>query len=634
MPSEIIRFEDYELDPAAFELRRAGSVVRLERIPFQLLLHLAQCRERVVTREEILEAVWGRNVFVDADNSINTAVRKIRQALKDDPDNPRFLRTVPGKGYRFSAEVAADPPAAPPPLQELADPPPSGAAAAGKRMPGWIIFGALAAVLIVAALVARPHVLRPASATSPKIMIVVLPFLNLSNDPQEDFFVDGMTEEKITQLGSLDPQRLGVIARTSSMQYKGAHKSADQIARELGVKYLLEGSVRREGERVRVTAQLIQASDQTHVWAGDFDRDQSGVLKLQSDVALAISSKIDLTLSPPERARLAEAPALNAPAHEAYLQGLHDLDLRTKPAVVRAIAEFQHSIALDPNYAPAHAALARTYGLASVVGAMSSMESMPEAREAALRSIALDPSLSAGHSSLAFVKAHYEFDWPGAEREYLRALDLNPNDAYAHVFYSNSYLSPRGRHAEAIDEMQKAIAIDPFSAPVESFLGRTYIWSREYDKAMAQLRKCAEMFPGFAIDHERMAQLHAFTGRFDDTIAEDTKARLLSGEDQKSVLQKEAELRRAWTTGGPQGYWNKVLEFTQRPDNPPETYGSPFGTAILYAQLREKDKALECLEKAYEQRSLFMTEIAIEPAFDSLRPDPRFQDLLHRVGLN
>jgi TolB-like protein len=200
-----------------------------------------------------------------------------------------------------------------------------------------------------------------------------------------------MTEEMVTQLGSLDPQRLGVIARTSSMQYKGAHKSADQIARELGVKYLLEGSVRREGERVRVTAQLIQASDQTHVWAGDFDRDQSGVLKLQSDVALAISSKIDLTLSPPARARLAGAPALNAPAHEAYLQGLHDLDLRTKPAVVRAIAEFQQAIALDPNYAPVHAALARTYGLASVVGAMSSMESMPKAREAALRSIALDP---------------------------------------------------------------------------------------------------------------------------------------------------------------------------------------------------------------------------------------------------
>ena len=634
MPSEIIRFEDYELDPTVFELRRAGSVVRLERIPFQLLLHLAQSRERVVTREEILEAIWGKNVFVDADNSINTAVRKIRQALKDDPDNPRYVRTVPGRGYRFAAEIAPAPAALPPPRQEVAAPPPPGPPARGKPMPRWIIFGVLAAVLIVAALVARPHVLRPSGAASPKIMIVVLPFLNLSNNPQEDFFADGMTEEMITQLGSLDPQRLGVIARTSSMQYKGAHKSAEQIARELGVKYLLEGSVRREGERVRVTAQLIQASDQTHVWAGDFDRDQSGVLKLQSDVALAISSKIDLTLSPPARARLSEAPALNAPAHEAYLQGLHDWDLRTKPAAVRAIAEFQHAIALDPNYAPAHAALARAYSLAPVVDAMSSMESMPKAKEAALHAIALDPSLATGHTTLGFVKAHYEFDWTGAQREYLRALDLNPNDAYAHMFYSNSYLSPLGRHAEAIEEMQKAIAIDPFSAPVESFLGRTYIWSRQYDKALAQFRKCAEMFPGFAIDHERIAQLHAFMGRFDDAISEDTKARLLSGEDQKSALQKEAALRHAWATSGPQGYWKKLLELTRMPDNPPETYLSLVGTATIYVQLGEKSKALECLEEAYEQRSLAMTEIAIEPAFDSLRSDAKFQNLLHRVGLN
>ncbi len=634
MPSEIIRFEDYELDPAAFELRRAGRVVRLERIPLQLLLYLAKCRERVVTREEILEAIWGKDVFVDADNSINTAVRKIRQTLKDDPENPRFLRTVPGKGYRFAAAIVLGPSAPPPGLQEAEAPLPSGAPPATRQIPRWIIFSALGTALIVAALVARPHVLRPSAATSPKFMIVVLPFLNLSNDPKEDFFADGMTEEMITQLGSLDPQRLGVIARTSSMQYKGAHKSADQIAKELGVKYLLEGSVRREGDRVRVTAQLIQANDQTHLWAGDFDRDQSGVLKLQSDVALAISNKIDLTLSPPARARLSEAPTLNASAHEAYLQGLHDLDLRTKSSTGRAIAEFQHAISLDPDYAPAHAALARTYALASVVGAMTTLESMPKAREAALRSIALDPSLSAGHSTLGFVKAHYEFDWPGAQREYLRALELNPNDAYAHVFYSNSYLSPLGRHAEAIDEMHKAIAIDPFSAPLESFIGRTYIWSRQDDKALAQFRKCAEMFPGFAIDHERLAQLYASMSRFEDAIAEDTKARLLSGEDENSVLHKEAALRHAWTTGGAQGYWKKLLELTQMPDNPPETYGPPFGTAILYAHLREKSKALECLEKAYEQRSLAMTEIAIEPAFDLLRPDPRFQDLLRRVGLN
>jgi len=628
MPHETIRFEDFELDPGSFELRRAGRLVKLERIPLQLLFLLAENRDRLVTREEILLAIWGKDVFVDADNSINTAVRKARQALKEDPENPRFLRTIPGKGYRFTAPVTSSAPPSPV-VADLQIGQPS-----RKRLPKWPVLAALVLVaLVTTGLILRSRLTKPPRTIPKKAMLVVLPFLNLSDDPREDYFADGMTEEMITQLGSLDPQHLGVIARTSSMQYKGAKKGAAQVARELGVDYLLEGSVRRSDQRVRVTAQLIQASDQTHLWAADFDRDLIEVLKLQSDIALAISSKIQLTLSPPARARLSEAPSLNAAAYETYLQGLHDWDLRTKPAVLRAVAEFQQAIALDPNYAPAHAALARTYSLAPVFGAMTPMESMPKAREAAQRAISLDPSLAAGHSTLGFVLAHYDFDWPAAEGEYLRALDLNPNDAYAHFFYSNSYLSPLGRHAEAIDEMQKAVAIDPFSAPVQSFLGRTYIWARQYDKAQAQFRKCAEMFPGFAIDHERLAQLYASRGRFEEAIAEDTKARLFAGEDQASALQKEAALRHAWTTGGSQGYWKQLLEFTQLPVNPPEAYNSPFGTAILYAQLGEKSKALDSLEKAYGQRSLSMTELAIEPAFDSLRPDPRFQSLLHRTGL-
>jgi TolB-like protein/DNA-binding winged helix-turn-helix (wHTH) protein/Tfp pilus assembly protein PilF len=628
MPHETLRFEDFELDLGSFELRRAGRLVKLERIPLQLLFLLAENRDRLVSREEILLAIWGKDVFVDADNSINTAVRKARQALKDNPENPRFLRTIPGKGYRFTAPVSSSAPSSPV-VADLQIGQPS-----RKRLPKWPVLAAFVLVaLVTTGLILRSRLTKPPKTIPKKAMLVVLPFLNLSADQREDYFADGMTEEMITQLGSLDPQHLGVIARTSSMQYKGAKKGAAQVARELGVDYLLEGSVRRSDQRVRVTAQLIQASDQTHLWAADFDRDLSEVLKLQSELALAISNKIELSLSPSTRARLAEVPSLNAAAYEAYLQGLHDWDLRTKPAVERGIAEFLHAIALDPDYAPAHAALARAYSLAPVVGAMTPMESMPKAREAARRAISLDPSLAAGHSTLGFVLAHYDFDWPAAEGEYLRALDLNPNDAYAHLFYSNSYLSPLGRHAEAIDEMQKAVAIDPFSAPVQSFLGRTYIWARQYDKAQAQFRKCAEMFPGFAIDHERLAQLLAFLGKFEDAIAEDTRARLLSGEEEHSVLQKEAALRHAWTSGGSRGYWEQLLEFTQLPVNPPETYNSPFGTAILYAQLGEKSKALDSLERAFDQRSLSMTELAIEPSFDPLRPDPRFQALLHRLTL-
>ncbi len=627
MPHETIRFEDFELDPGSFELRRSGHIVKLERIPLQLLFLLAENRHRLVTREEILLAIWGKDVNVDADNSINTAVRKARQALKDDPENPRFLRTIPGKGYRFTAPVT--PSTAPSP--EAVDLPigPSHQ----KHLRKWLVLAALVLVALVSTvLIFRSPLTKPSKTIPTKAMLVVLPFLNLSDDPHQDYFADGMTEEMITQLGSLDPQHLGVIARTSSMQYKDAKKGAAQVAHELGVDYLLEGSVRRSDRRIRVTAQLIQASDQTHLWAADFDRDLSDVLKLQSDLALAISSKIQLTLSPPALTRLKEAPSLNAAAHEAYLQGLHDWDLRTKPAVLRAIAEFQQAIALDPNYAPAHAALARAYSLASIVGAMNAMESMPRARESALRAIGLDPSLAAGHTTLGFVLAHFDFDWPAAEREYQRALDLNPNDAYAHMFYSNSYLSPLGHQVEAIDEMQKAITIDPFSAPVQSFLGRTYIWARQYDQAVAQFRKCNEMFPGFAVNHERLAQLLAFLGKFEDAITEDTKARMLVGEDD-SALRTELALRHAWTTSGSKGYWKQLLNLAQATVNLPEGYNSPFGTAILYAQLGENSRALDALENAYQERSLSMTELAIEPSFDPLRADPRFQTLLRRVGL-
>jgi len=642
MLQETIHFEGFELDPGAFELRRDGQLIKLERIPLQLLLLLAENRQRLVTREEILRVIWGENVFVDADNSINTAVRKARQALKDDPENPRFLRTVPGKGYRFTAEVkTVNSTVSPGGLaadeqmhQESLTPANDAAGVSSPSRNKWTILTLIAVLVVVGAvLMLHPRPNAPPQPSTRKAMLAVLPFVNLSGNPGEDYLADGMTEEIITQLGGLDPNRLGVIARTSSMQYKGAAKSAAQVAHELGVDYVLEGSVRWNDQRVRVTAQLIQASDQTHLWAADFDRDPGDVLRLQSDLALAISSKIELTLSPPVRARLADAPPVNAAAHDAYLLGLHDLDLRTKSSIERSIAEFQNAIALDPQYASAHAALARAYSLAPVVRAMTPIEAMPKARDSALRAIELDPGLASGHSTLGFVKAHYEFDWPGAEREYLRALALNPNDAYARFFYSNSYLSPLGRHAQAIEEMRKAVAIDPFSAPVQGFLGRTYIWARQYDQALEQFQKVAEMFPGFAIDHERLAQLFAFMGRFDQAIAEDTRARLLSGENEKSALAKEAKLRHAWTTQGAPGYWKALVELSQMPENPPEAYNSPFGTAILYAQLGDKAQALNALEQAYEQRSLAMTEINIEPAFDSIRGEPRFKALLQRVRL-
>ncbi|MGA8620516.1 MAG: tetratricopeptide repeat protein [Candidatus Sulfotelmatobacter sp.] len=308
-------------------------------------------------------------------------------------------------------------------------------------------------------------------------------------------------------------------------------------------------------------------------------------------------------------------------------------DLRTKQGAERSIAELERAISLDPNYALAYAGLARVYSLAPLTGVMSGQDAMPKAREAASRAIALDDSLAEGHTALAFVKAHYEYDWAGAQREYLRALELNPNDAYTHLFYSNNYLSPLGRHDEAIVEMKKAIELDPFSPPVQSFLGRTYLWAGRYEEALPQTQKCNQMFPGFAINHERLAHLYTYIGKFQEAILEDSRARSLAGEDSETVSKKERSLQLAWKSGGPHRYWRQLLEFAHLPDNPPEAYTSAYGLAILYSRFGEREKAIQSLEKAYQERELAMTEIGVEPALDPLRSDSRFQSLLRRVGL-
>ncbi len=631
MPTEVYQFENFELDSGAYQLRRAGRVVPLERIPLDLLFLLVERRGQLVTRQEIIERIWGHDVFVDSDTSVNTAVRKVRQALKDNPEKPRLLHTVAGKGYRFVPPPAEPAPVATQPAIALQTETVPAAVPKPRR---WLLWLGAAAVLIAATLIALPYLPRPFKPGSARVMLAVLPFVNLSGDAREEYFADGMTEEMITELGSLDPARLGVIARTSAMQYKSARKNTAQIARELGVNYVLEGSVRRAGERLRVTAQLIQTSDQTHIWAESFDRDLGDVLRLQSEVARVIAGKIRLTLSQQTEARLAGTPHVNAEAHEAYLQGLQAWNQRTAKGVELAIADFQHAINVQPDSALGYEGIARVYMLAPVFRVLSPAECMPKAREAAIRALALDDTLGEAHTTLAFVKAHFEYDWPGAEREYRRALELNPSDANTHLIYSNSYLSPFGRHDEAIAETKAAVALDPLSLPTQSFLGRTYLWASRYDEALAQFQKANRLDPNFAINHERLAHLFTYTGRFGDAIEEETKARMLAGENPKAALAKAEELRVALAARGPRGYWEKVLELSSAKENPPEAYAGSYGLAIVYTRLAEKEKALDCLEQAYTERQLPMTEIGIEPAFDALRSEPRFAALLRRVGLS
>jgi TolB-like protein/DNA-binding winged helix-turn-helix (wHTH) protein len=625
MSAGTLRFEDFELDRGAFQLRCAGAVVPLEGIPLELLFLLAERRGQLVTREEIVERIWGKDVFLDIDNGINTAVRKIRKALKDNPANPRLLHTVPGRGYRFTAQIVE----LEPPAEEARE----ARTPSGRKFWQRLTWQGLAALAVVAGFIVGSHLLKTRRASSGKIMLVVLPFEDMSGSQEPEYFADGMTEEIITQLGGLDPNRLGVIARTTAMQYKNTRKDTAQIARELGVNYLLEGSIRRANDRVRVTAQLIQASDQTHLWAGSFDRDLSDILKLQADVASAVAGKIQLTLSEESKSRLANASTVNAEAYEAYLQGLQAWNLRTKDGFERAIPNFNRAVAIDPDFALGWSGLARTYMLAPIFRVSQAAESMQRARDAAGRALRINESLAEAHTALAFVRAHFDYDWPGAEREYLRAIELNTSDAYSHFFYSNSYLSPLGRHEEAIDQMKKALALDPLSLPIQSFLGRTYLWAGRYDEAETQFRKAGQLNANFALNHQRLAYLLALRGKYEAAIDEEMRGRILAGQDPKSAVAEAEELRRTYAAAGARGYWLKVLEFSRTQQDLPEGYSSSFRTAIVLARLGEKEKSIDSLEKAFAEHSMFMTEINIEPAFADLKSSSRFSDLLRRVHL-
>ena len=622
-----LRVGEWWVDSALDEISKVGTTVKLEPRAMRLLCCLVEHAGQVVSVEQLLDEVW-KDVVVTP-NSVYHAVATLRRELGDKSKEPTYIANVLRRGYRLVAPVQwVDAPQSESALPANLD---RHQKASRRFTRSWLRSRAVwfAAVLIVALLsIAYFVTLKPH-----KPMLVVLPFENLSGDATQEYFSDGMTEELITQLGSLDPEHLGVIARTSAMHYKGAHKDVAQIARELGANYVLEGSIRGSKERIRVTAQLIASSDQAHIWAQSFDRDPSDVLKLQSEVASAIAEKIQLALPQTTTTRLTHSPSLNPQAHEAYLEGLYAQNQRTKPAFEHAIESFNRAIEIEPQYAMAYAELSRTYSLATVVGLGPPTEMMINARNSAFRAIQIDDSVAAAHTTLGFIHAHFEFDWPAAEREFLRGIELNASDANAHLFYSNSLLSPLGRHDEAIAEMKTAIRLDPRSAAVDSFLGRTYLWARRYSDAQTHLQQSVQRFPNFALNHVRLGHLYTYVGKFDESIAEETKAWSLLGVDAAEALKRADALHLALASKGPPGYWEQVLEFSRTAVIAPESYSGSYGTAILYSRLGRFDQAVESLELAFTQRQLALTEIGIEPAFDPLKSDARFVTLLRRVGV-
>jgi tetratricopeptide (TPR) repeat protein len=418
------------------------------------------------------------------------------------------------------------------------------------------------------------------------------------------------------------------------MAYKHTNKTASQIGHELGVDYILEGSVRREGGKVRVSAQLIRVSDQTHLWAQHYDRDEQDLLDVQNDLGRAIAEKVQANLTPQEQLELAKKRMVNPEAYDLYLKGRFYWNQRTPAALKESIGYFQEAIGKDANFALAYAGLADAYNISNIIGPYSPKESFPQARAAAMKAIQLDPSLAEAHAALGMEKSHYEFDFPGAEREFLKAIEVNPNSTYAHLFYSNCFLMPMGRKAQAIAENKRAVELDPLSLPINNFMGMTYMFAGDYQNAYGQFQHTIAMDPTFPLAHEYFSWLLFTMGRYEEAVREEEKSEVLRGASPEQAATHATIMLRAFKAGGEKGVWQKHLELDLQAMKKPGAYTSPSALAADYAMAGENNKAFEWLDKAYEEREgQSLTLLNFEPAYKNLRSDARFPALLRKLGL-
>ncbi len=577
------------------------------------------------------EMVTGRRAFPGklalplAESILHQPPVALRQVKgKVSPDLERIilkcLEKEPENRYQSAKELAVD-------LRRLALPEPARVAAKPRRdllRPGRAVAAmALIAILSVAYFAWRSYWPRPL-APARKIMLAVLPFENLGGDPEKDYFSDGLTEEMIAQLGGMQPRRLGVIARTSAMRYKHTDKGIDQIGRELGVEFILEGSVRHMGDRVRITAQLIQVKDQTHLWAESYERDLAGVLALQTEAAGRIGRSLALELLPErqvDRAR-ARAATTNSAAYETYLKGRYHWHKGSAEERRKAREYFEQAVQIDPNYAPAYADLAGYYWATTD---LPRKMAMPKAKEYALKALELDDTLTQAHTALAGIRFYGEWDWSGAESEFKRALALNPSDAEAHRIYS-FYLLTLGRFEEALLEVRRSEELDPLSLLASVNAGWAFYFARQYDRAIEQCQKALELDADSDGAHACLGQSYRAQGMHKLAVAESERAVVLSSRHPARLVG----LARAYSVSSRKADAKKVLaELGERAKH---SYVPPYLFAMTHAALGEVDQALAALEQGYAERDIYMTWLKVDDAFDALRGEPGFRNLLRRMG--
>jgi TolB-like protein/Flp pilus assembly protein TadD len=573
----------------------------------------------VVTREELKKRLWPADTFVDFDHGLNKAINKLREALGDSAESPRFVETVSRRGYRFLAEVkAAD-------TAPVPGPEPAGRPAAPERLAPSTSWRRFAVVLLLLTGSLATWKMNPWDHPSRSIRsLAVLPLESLSSDPSQDYFADGMTDELISALGQISALR--VISRTSVMPYKHARKSLPQIAHELNVDAVVEGSVLRSGDRVRITAQLIEASADKHLWSQSYEGELRDALTLQDKVAGAIADQIRIKLNPREQAALTDAKVVNPEAYESYLKGRYFWNKRTAEGLKVALAYFNQAIEEDPKYAPAHSGLADTYALLAdwEYGVMTPREALPKAKAAAIKALELDATLGEAHNSLAFCLDVFDWDLAAAEREFRRAIELNPSYATAHQWYA-SHLVVLGRNDEAIAEMRRAESLDPLSLIISADLADFLIIAHAYDESIRESHKTIELDPNFALAHNQLGQAYLQLHRHDEAVTELQRGVQLSG-GSPTIL---ANLARAYVACGKRGEAAKLLDDLKLRSNPSASHASE--VAMIYAALGDADQAMNWLDKAYDER--FNPSVLLRPGFDPLRSNPRFPELLRRIGL-
>ena len=631
-----LRFGVFELDLRAGELRKHGLRIRLQEQPFLVLATLLEHPGEVVTREELQKKLWPADTFVDFDHGLNKTINKIREALGDSAESPRFVETVARRGYRFLAEVkAADtvpvhrPESTTQPHPGAEAPEHAGLAgklATHKPVPAPLAWKISVFVVLLVMVSLATWKLYSWKHPSPIIRsLAVLPLESLSSDPSQDYFADGMTDELISDLGQISALR--VISRTSVMGYKRAHKPLPQIARELNVDAVVEGTVLRSGDQVRITAQLIEGSSDRHLWSQSYEGQLRDTLALQNQVARAIADEIRVNLNSQERAALKNAQVVNPEAYESYLKGRYFWNKRTADGLKVALAYFNQAIEEDPKYAQAYSGLADTYALLGdwQYAAMTAKEALPKAKAAAIKALELDSALGEAHNSLAFCLDGFDWDFPSADKEFRRAIELNPGYATAHHWYA-WHLSLLGRYDEAIAEMKKAENLDPLSLIINADLAELLVLAHSYDESIRQSRKTIEMDPNFALAHNQLAQAYLQKNMNREAVTELETAAQLSG-DSPTVI---ANLARAFTASGKRSEAARLLNDLKKRSN--SSYSCAAEIAVIYVALGDKTQAMIWLEKGYEER--FNPGVLLRPGFDPVRSEPRFEELVRRIGLS